>query len=45
MYVDIVVETWPLSAGAEQKCRDRVWGEGGKKIALLLCQEKGATAG
>ena len=35
-----VAGVWPLSAGAELKCRDRVLGKGGKKIALLLCQAK-----
>ena len=57
MYIDIIFglcvisyapQKFSLSAGAKMKHRNRVWGRGGKKIALLLCQAKvggGVTAG
>ena len=32
----IVAEAWPLSNGAEEKCRDRVLGKGGKNGFILL---------
>ena len=41
MYVS---ETLPLYTGAKYKCRDRVLDEG-ERIAFMLCQAKGATAG
>ena len=39
-----VSETLPLYTGATQNCRDRALDEG-ERIALMLCQAKGATAG
>ena len=42
--IGFIAKIWPLSAGTELKCRDRVLGKGEKDIALLLCHAMRAMA-